>query len=820
MRKHIDRIDTALKLTFTLLIGTVPLAMHPYTSELFEFNKMWLVYIYALIIFFLWGTKAIIQRKIEIRRTPFDIPLLLFFASQLIATVISMDPHTSFWGYYSRFNGGFLSTLSYIFIYYAFVSNFSLSKDEEENEKFNIYLLLAGIFSFVIGIFIASELSKEYAKSGTPQVGWMQTFFLIEAVVSSFTFFHFAFKFGTLKKFLAILLTSGAIVALWGLPSHFGYDPTCFIFRGTMDVSCWTEAFQPKIRMFSTLGQPNWLAAFLLVLVPISSALTVNAAKKVNFKNPLTKAGLLFLLHLSLTFLFYLDLGWTLSQSGFVGFWVGNIIFVLIFGILTLRKHNFSLITTLKHKGFLTLLMLQVLFIATMFVTKNPVAQIYVNSIMQRVNQPQQGSSTAPTPQAAKQPVAAPAQPALEAGITGSGDIRKIVWKGAIDIWKAYPVFGSGVETYAFAYYKFRPAEHNLTSEWDYLYNKAHNEFLNYLATTGAFGLGTYLLFIASFLFFAFKIMAKQWKRKLIGNPLLPAFIGGFVGIMVSNFFGFSVVIVNLLTFLLPLLYWASTKPTEKYLLIPEDSTEGYVTSESPGTGRIMVIIGIGAFSLYSIIFLLNYWNADVNYGLGYNYNRINAFQQANPSLEEAVKMRGGEDLYKNELSVNLAALALTAAQQKDLNTASQYATRAKDLSDEVARDNPNNVVYWKARTRVMFSLAELSTSVLPDAVAAIEKARELAPTDAKVVYNQALIYDQVGRKAEAKKLLELSIKLKSNYRDAYYAQALFLTQEAEQEKDVTIKNQKKKQASDILNFVLKNVAPGDKQTEDLLKSL
>ena len=128
--------------------------------------------------------------------------------------------------------------------------------------------------------------------------------------------------------------------------------------------------------------------------------------------------------------------------------------------------------------------------------------------------------------------------------------------------------------------------------------------------------------------------------------------------------------------------------------------------------------------------------------------------------------------------------------------------------------------MYWKARTRVMFSLAELSTSVLPDAVAAIEKARELTPTDAKVVYNEALIYDQVGRKAEAKKLLELAIKLKSNYRDAYYAQALFLTQEAEQEKDATIKSQKKKQASDILNFVLKNVAPGDKQTEDLLKSL
>ncbi len=818
MRKHIDRINSAIKLSFTLLIGTVPLAMHPYTSELFEFNKMWLVYIYAIVIFFLWGTKALIQRSLEIRRTPFDIPLVLFVASQFIATVISMDPHTSFWGYYSRFNGGFLSTLSYVFLYYAFVSNFSFSKDDEENEKFNIYLFIAGVFSFVVGIFIASELSKEYAKSGAPQVGWMQTFFLIEAIISSFTFFHFAFKFSSLKKLLTILLTSGAVVALWGLPSHFGYDPTCFIFRGTMDVSCWTEAFQPKIRMFSTLGQPNWLAAFLLILIPIASALSVNAAKKVNFRNPLSKSGLIFATYLGLAFLFYLDLGWTLSQSGFVGFWVGNIIFVLLFGTLTLRKHNFSLARTLRHKGFLTLLALQVLFLSTMLFTKNPVAQIYVNSIMQRVSQSQPTASPAPTP-AANQP-APPAQPALEAGITGSGDIRKIVWKGAIQIWKAYPVFGSGVETYAFAYYKFRPAEHNLTSEWDYLYNKAHNEFLNYLATTGTFGLGTYLLFIGSFLFFAFKIMHKQMKRQLMGNPLLPAFIGAFVGIMVSNFFGFSVVVVNLLTFFLPLLYWAYTKPTEKYFMIPKEATEGYITSESPGTGRIMTIVALGAFSLYSLIFLLNYWNADVHYGLGYNYNRINAFQQANPSLEEAVKMRGGEDLYKNELSVNLAALALTAAQQKDLNTASQYATRAKDLSDEVARDNPNNVVYWKARTRVMFSLAELSASVLPDSVAAIEKARELAPTDAKVVYNQALIYDQVGRKDEARKLLDIAIQLKSNYRDAYYAKALFLTQEAEQEKDTSIKNQKTQEASEILQFVLKNVAPGDKQTEDLLKSI
>lgn len=232
-----------------------------------------------------------------------------------------------------------------------------------------------------------------------------------------------------------------------------------------------------------------------------------------------------------------------------------------------------------------------------------------------------------------------------------------------------------------------------------------------------------------------------------------------------------------------------------------------------------MVIGGIGLFALYCIIFLINFWNADINYALGYNYNRINEFATANPSLEKAVQMRGGEDLYKNELSINLAALALIAASQKNNTLTAQYATRAKELSDEVAKNNPNNVVYWKARTRVMFSLSELSPTVVNDSVAAIDKARELAPTDAKVVYNQALIYDQVGQKDKALELLDQTIKLKKDYRDAYYAKALFLSQKAEAEKDVTAKGKLTAEAKDTLNFIINNW-PSDQQAKDFLKTL
>ena len=60
--------------------------------------------------------------RFKVQRTVLDIPIVLFL-SQIISTIISIDPHVSIWGYYSRFNGGLLSIIDYIFLYYAFASN-------------------------------------------------------------------------------------------------------------------------------------------------------------------------------------------------------------------------------------------------------------------------------------------------------------------------------------------------------------------------------------------------------------------------------------------------------------------------------------------------------------------------------------------------------------------------------------------------------------------------------------------------------------------------------------------------------------------------
>jgi len=150
--------------------------------------------------------------------------------------------------------------------------------------------------------------------------------------------------------------------------------------------------------------------------------------------------------------------------------------------------------------------------------------------------------------------------------ITSSGDIRLLVWNGAIKAWENNPIFGTGVETYAFAYYRYKSPAHNLTSEWDYLYNKAHNEYLNYLATTGIFGLGTYLGFLCIFFFIVFTNLRNRNDDTSLEVQKLQAdtvnlsqeklwtinfgLLAGYISILISNFFGFSVVIINLYTVL------------------------------------------------------------------------------------------------------------------------------------------------------------------------------------------------------------------------------------------------------------------------------
>lgn len=723
---------------FYTLFLFVPLVFVGSTSELFELNKMWLTWNLTILIGIAWITKMIVNRQLHIQRTPLDIILFLFFLSQCIATIFSLDPRISVWGYYSRFNGGLLSTFSYLFLYYAYVSN----------------------------------ITKE------------QTI-----------------------RLLKVLLVSGLFVALWGLPSHFGKDPTCFVFRGTLDVSCWTDAFKPTVRIFSTLGQPAWLAAFVSVLLPLTMGFALIHKPKKNIDGT-------FITLFILTILFYLCLLYSNTRAGFLGFWAANALFWFVVFIKNL----------IPRKQFIsTLLLFNIVFLLCNFFVGTPIAQLNKITFSSLTAQNQ--------PQAPKQP-ATEAQQQSPTGqtITDSGDIRLHVWKGAVDAWKARPVFGYGVETFAFAYYRHRPVEHNLTSEWDYLYNKAHNEYLNYLTTSGIVGLGTYLLFILFFIFLTGKFLVKTSMHSedhesqtlsLESQLLTLGLFTGWLSILVTNFFGFSVVIINLFLFLIPAFIFVITQiiNPDHAAATPSSVHHKQSTDTHVTVSQWASVIAITLIGLYMLFLLFRFWQADKAYALGSNLARAGSYDTAYLPLQQAVAGRPTEPIFKDELAGASANIALALFEQQEATAAAQFAQQAVDLNNDVLTNHQNNIVFWKSRIRVFYTLAQIDPNYFTYALQAAEQATRLAPTDAKILYNLGVLYGQTDNTEKAITTLQKTIQLRPHYEEAHFALGLFYRDAAVNENDQVVNREMQQKAEETMQYILDNLNPNNEQVKETVAS-
>ncbi|OGK34299.1 hypothetical protein A3F59_05500, partial [Candidatus Roizmanbacteria bacterium RIFCSPHIGHO2_12_FULL_38_13] len=434
-------IPEAIRVCYYVLFFTTPLLFSLKTSEIFEFNKMILIYLVTIVIATLYGLQLVFSQNRKIFLNRFYILLSLFLVSQILSTIFSIDVHTSFFGYYSRWNGGLISIISYLLLFFVFVQ----------------------------------IMEKKH-----------------------------------IEKLLIVSLIASCLVILWGLPGKLGADPTCFVYLHKFTNSCWTENFDPATRMFSTLGQPNWLGAymaahffigvyFLLKNLLVDSRLRGNDYKAIikylmrRMMKPHTLKYVIYLALIILTIIF------TQSRSSQLALLVAFMLGVIIATFKFDRLRRWMMIAVIGLISVISLIG---------FVKKDTIRDFFL-------------------------------LPAQQSTITDSFDIRKIVWKGAIELGNKYPRFGSGAETFAYAYYFTRPAAHNLTSEWDFIYNKAHNEYLNYLATTGYVGLSAYLLMIVgTIILFYFSFKDKKNENQDIWI-LLSLFLS-YITILITNFFGFS----------------------------------------------------------------------------------------------------------------------------------------------------------------------------------------------------------------------------------------------------------------------------------------
>lgn len=576
-----------VKLLFLILFLITPFIFSPYNSEAFEIPKMYFIYTITLLIILFHSINHCRQNTTLFRRNPLNVPLLIFLTSQIIATVFSIDHHISFFGYYSRLNGGLLSI-----------------------------------------------------------VAFSTLFFIIQNYLDT--------KF--IKQIIAFSLTSGSLIAIYGILQHFGIDKNYWPHDDVMT------------RVFSTLGQPNWLAAYLCILVPLS----INLIKKSNIKNPIY--------HIPYT-IFFVCLFFTKSKSGLLA----AIISITIYFVLKLKLSK------------------KIVFSISCFLLL--VTGFYLYRTL---------NSSLVTDQL---------------NVTSSGKIRQLTWMGAISIAKKYPFFGTGPETFAFTYYWVRPASHNLTSEWEFLYNKVHNEYLNYLANTGFIGLLAYLFFIVSCLFFMYQ--NKQFHL-----------LSAFISILITSFAGFNVAITSLFLFLLPLL----AKP----------NTESPISTKF----HFPILIGSIILCLVSLQKIVNFYFADISLASAIRADSQNTYLSAYQEILKAYQLNPKEPTILSQASILSAKAGST-------NNAIAFSALA-------LRTSPYDINLWKERTQMLIYLTYFDTKYYEDAIKALNSTALLAPTDAKTFYLLAKFYDASGDKINTEKNFLKAIALKSNYDYAYFDLAKF----------------------------------------------
>lgn len=669
MIKKSLKLPAIIRFFYYLLFIVTPLIMNSYTSEIFEFNKMIFIYFSTIIITGLFSIHYILKRP-KLRLPIVFYIALLFFISQLISTLFSIDIHTSIWGYYGRWNGGLVSITSYLLLFFVFIQVF---------DKKHVFRLI---------------------------------------------------KISVFTSFLTIL---------WGIPGKFGHDLSCYLFKGEFTNTCWSQDFKPDIRMFSTLGQPNWLAAYLSANFYLGFLLFWKSLKNncedgassvsTNLANLLTSFKSMFIfkdyslwswLYLSYLGLCLYVIFATGSRSGMIA--VATSFFIGLVIIFTSNLKN-----SLKY---LYRFIIISAFLAFLYFAISFGSSVASNLVPENLD------------------------------ITDSFTIRKLVWEGAVDLGFRYPLFGTGPQTFAYTYFFVKPEAHNLTSEWDFIYNKAHNEFLDYFATTGFFGLITYVLMII-FMYKSFFKESKKLEDYVFGLFLMLS----FTTIQVTNFFGFSTSTVQLFFYLLPAFKIAFDKKNIK---------------EKGSSIRTMLTNPLVWVVFFSIVYLssmlLSYYEADLFYKQAKSAVYTDDYKLASQKLILAMRKKY-DHVYEDELSSSLANLAaIMSFNGNNKDEIQNIIDLSKISSNKAIEGSPKNIRYMKtsAKNNYLYFQATGDTQDLKKSAAIAKNITLEAPNDAQSFYTLGLFYALLAQETsdqsyteKAKEALLRALTLKPNFQDA-----------------------------------------------------
>ncbi|MCX7698562.1 MAG: O-antigen ligase family protein [Candidatus Goldbacteria bacterium] len=519
-------------------------------------------------------------------------------------------------------------------------------------------------------------------------------------------------------------LLAGLLSGIYAVAQFFGYD---FIK--------WNEESMIKGRYFASMGNPNFLGALLIMIIPVNIAFFVTNINKKNY----FYAMLLFFLFV----LLYVALFGTQSRGPFLGF-IFSVILLLSYFIYKAYKKMVAE-SKLQHISFLNILknflykykywVISIVFILILSVAlsltigKNATLRLW-NSIVNF----QQSVRTS----------------------------RLHIWIPSLKIIKNYPILGTGVDTFKSVFPKYSGIDFAQIDGANVASRTAHNELLNIAATMGIVSLGIYLLLIFSYyrMWYRSFINIVDFDHKMISIAMFASFIAYFV----QNFFSFGVAAINTSFYIFMALHFIYYKD---YCNVKIRKLQLPAYNEITKIFYILIFIFSG---IYFSIKAFNIYEADTYYNRGRILGSVyNKWEMAIPEHLKSIKLAPKEVKYQVYTGLAYERLAMNV---QDKNTQSQLMRKAIEYYTNGIKLNPFNAYYWGNLARVYAFLGDLENNqqYLAEAEKYYLKAIDRAPVTGLFYNNLIDLYIRHGLVAQAMPLFEkLEIIDKNMAANAYF---------------------------------------------------
>ena len=483
----------------------------------------------------------------------------------------------------------------------SLIAGFWLVKQVEDKESTLLKSPLnLPILIFIVTILISLFRTNSLYDSFNELALWGSYFLLYFIVISSIKDKRWIYIL------LKIVILSASIAAIYCIFQFYG-----------LDFSFWRK-IGGRGSLFSTFGNPNYLAGHLAAVIPFVFILF--CLQKVKFKK--------IILELIIALL-YTSLLMTLCRGAWIALF--GAIVVMLGVIYFFKRNEFTFFR--QNKTWLISLILILLVISVIYSTPNPLNPLGKVSVTQR------------------------AASVTEIG-SSSMQTRFLIWLSSLETIRQSPLWGEGIGTYGLYYPSSQGAVLAQKRYQKYIpyTNKsinAHNDYLHIGGEIGIIGLAAFLWIIFAFYKNALNGLLRAQSRERIF--LLIGFIGGVTVLLVHALFSFPFHIISngMLFWLILGLSVVIVKGSEK---VKESNDEEFLDDRGDKKNNLekynifkifkenillrrFIQIGIVVMVILLVIVKINWYRADIYLKKGEMLLQMGNYLGAVEELEKSRKL-------------------------------------------------------------------------------------------------------------------------------------------------------------------------------------